>query len=227
MQSTHDPDIDSSIGSRKSFHHRSCHPHVPCSQARQSYGEFDPSGRITIHFLDRPDCQYAAKAVRSATGESTKLDWMRMVRLAKVLVAHTELEWLYQAQDVPEKYVVRRLRLARLGNAKEHKRSIRTAWTQSPRIQLLDSARRSLKRTGRAVSNGTCGVGRGWGGSEGGSAHGQHGEPWRAQPYWSRASTTPGREMALGSGTVEAGRFSLKKVDTYSNVNDLTTKTSR
>ena len=29
-----------------------------------------------------------------------------MMRLAKFLVAHSELEWLYQAQDVPEKYVV-------------------------------------------------------------------------------------------------------------------------
>ena len=33
--------------------------------------------------LDRPDCQYAAKSVRSATGEPAKLDWMRMLRLAK------------------------------------------------------------------------------------------------------------------------------------------------
>ena len=28
------------------------------------------------------------------------------MRLAKFLVAHSELEWLYQAQDVPEKFVV-------------------------------------------------------------------------------------------------------------------------
>ena len=56
--------------------------------------------------LDTPDCQYAAKAVRCATREPTKLDWMRMMRLAKFLVAHSELEWLYQAQDVLEKHVV-------------------------------------------------------------------------------------------------------------------------
>ena len=62
-------------------------------------------GLIGYIVLDRPDCQYAAKAVRSATGERTKLDWMRM-RLAKFLVSHSELEWIYQAQDVPEKYVV-------------------------------------------------------------------------------------------------------------------------
>ena len=55
---------------------------------------------------DRPECQYAAKTVRSATGEPTNFDWMRMMRLAKFLVSHSELEWIYQAQDMPEKYVV-------------------------------------------------------------------------------------------------------------------------
>ena len=52
------------------------------------------------------ECQYAAKTVRSATREPTSLDWMRMMRLAKFLVSHSELEWIYQAQDVPVKYVV-------------------------------------------------------------------------------------------------------------------------
>ena len=56
--------------------------------------------------LDRPDCQYAVKAARSATTEPTKLDWMRMMRLAKFLTADDELEWLYHARDVPEKYMV-------------------------------------------------------------------------------------------------------------------------
>ena len=55
--------------------------------------------------LDRPGCQYAGKAVRSATREPSKFDWMRMLRLAKFLVSHSEFEW-FQAQDVPEKYVV-------------------------------------------------------------------------------------------------------------------------
>ena len=41
--------------------------------------------------LERLDCQYAAKAVRSATREPAKLDWIRMLRLAKFLVAHSEL----------------------------------------------------------------------------------------------------------------------------------------
>ena len=55
---------------------------------------------------DRPDCQYAVKAARSATTEPTKLDWMRMMRLAKFLTAHDELKWLYHARDVLEKYMV-------------------------------------------------------------------------------------------------------------------------
>ena len=63
-------------------------------------------GLVGYIVLDRPECQYAAKTVRSATREPTKLDWMRMMRLAKFLVSHSELEWIYQAQDVPEKYVV-------------------------------------------------------------------------------------------------------------------------
>ena len=63
-------------------------------------------GLIGYIVLDRPECQYAAKTVRSATREATNLDWMRMMRLAKFLVSHSELEWIYQAQDVPEKYVV-------------------------------------------------------------------------------------------------------------------------
>ena len=63
-------------------------------------------GLIEYIVLDRLDCQYAAKPVWSATREHAKLDWMRPMRLAKFLVAHSELEWLHQAQDVPEKYVV-------------------------------------------------------------------------------------------------------------------------
>ena len=62
-------------------------------------------GLIRYIVLGRPDRQKTAKAVRSATREPTKLDWTRVLRLAKFL-SHDELEWLYQAQDVPEKYVV-------------------------------------------------------------------------------------------------------------------------
>ena len=56
--------------------------------------------------LDRPGCQYAVKAARSATTDPTKLDWMRMMRLAKFLMAHDVLDWLYHAWHVPEKYMV-------------------------------------------------------------------------------------------------------------------------
>ena len=64
------------------------------------------AGLIGYIVLDRPDCQSAAKAVKSATQEPTKLGWMRMLRLAMFVVAQSELEWLYQAQDVLEKYIV-------------------------------------------------------------------------------------------------------------------------
>ena len=40
-------------------------------------------GLIGYTVLHRFDCQYAAEAVRSATRVPTKLDWMRMMRLAK------------------------------------------------------------------------------------------------------------------------------------------------
>ena len=97
-------------------------------------------GLIGYIVLDRPDCQCSAKVVRSATRGPAKLDWMRMMRLAKFLVAHSELEWLHQAQDVPEKYVVYGdSDWAGSENAKEHNLRIRTAWTASHRIQLLDS----------------------------------------------------------------------------------------
>ena len=42
-------------------------------------------GLIGHNVLDRPDCQYAAETVRSATRETSKLEWVR------VLVAHSEL----------------------------------------------------------------------------------------------------------------------------------------
>ena len=154
-------------------------------------------GLIGYIVLDRPDCQYAAKAVRSATTEPTKLSWMRMMRLAKFLVAYNELGWLYPGAGCGGKVRgVRRFRLGELGNAKEHNRSIRTAWTASHRIQLLNSARcRSLKRRGRAVCHRTCGsrrvavstaAGRGWNVAEAGVL---------------TDSTAPGREMTLDSGS--------------------------
>ena len=68
---------------------------------------FSPAvGLIGYIFLDRLDSQFTAKGVRSATTQPTKLDWMRMMRLAKFLVAHDEIEWLNHAQDVPKKYAV-------------------------------------------------------------------------------------------------------------------------
>ena len=88
----------------------------------------------------RPGSQPAGKAVRSAAREPAKLDWMRKLPLAKFLVSHSELEWLCQAQDVPEKYVL-------YGDSdsagSESRRSTTGAFEQlgqyPHRIQLLNS----------------------------------------------------------------------------------------
>ena len=115
-----------------------------------------------VDWIHRPGQTWLPVTVRSATREPTKLDWMRMMRLAKFLVSHSELEWIYQAQDVPEKYVV-------FGDSdwagSESRRSTTGAFEQygtaSHRIQLLDTARRCpLERRGRAVCYRTCGSGR-------------------------------------------------------------------
>ena len=80
-----------------------------------------------------------------------------MMRLAKFLVSHSEFEWIYQAQDVPEKYVVLE---TQTGQARSHvgARQEHLNRTTSHRIQLLDTARHcSLERGGRAVCYRTCG----------------------------------------------------------------------
>ena len=56
--------------------------------------------------FDRPDFQFSAKAVMSSTREPRKLDWMRLLCLARFLASHNEVEWIMWAQDIPEKYVV-------------------------------------------------------------------------------------------------------------------------
>ena len=100
---------------------------------------------------------------------------------------------LYQAQDVPEKYVV-------YGDSH---------WADSYTRRSTTGAFEQVGQhpiEGRAACNGTCGsrrvavssaVGRGWTGAEAGGAHRQYSEPWHAQPYWIRESTTPGREVVL------------------------------
>ena len=110
---------------------------------------------VLLGLLDRPECQYAAKTVRSATREPTNLDSMRMMRLVKFLVSHSVLEWIYQGQDVPEKYVV-------FGDSDwaglESRRSTTGAFEQ---YGLHTIARHcSLERGGRAVRFRMCGSGR-------------------------------------------------------------------
>ena len=132
------------------------------------------------------------------------------MRLAKFLVAHSELEWINQAQDVPEKYVV-------YGDSdwagSETRRSTTGAFEQlgqhpvgfscsTQHVVALSSGEAELHATRRAAGVAvSSAVGRGWDGSEAGSAYGQHGEPWHPQPCWFRVSTAPGREMALDTGS--------------------------
>ena len=95
------------------------------------------------------------------------------------------------------------------------------------RIQLLNFARRrSLTGRGTAARYKTCGrrvaissaVGRGRNGSEAGSAHRQH-----AQPYWIRVVRHLDVKWLWTREAVQAVRFTLNMVGTYSNVTDLTT----
>ena len=165
-------------------------------------------GLIGYIVLDRPDCQYAAKAVRSATTEPTKLDRMRMMRLAKFLVGHNELEWLYHAQDVPEKYAV-------YGDSdwagSETRRSTTGAFEQlgqnpiefscsTQHVIALSSGEAELYATGRAAAGGLQSV----------QLLTEAGMELKlevltdstanlryAQPYWFRTSAAPGREMVL------------------------------
>ena len=178
---------------------------LDCFQAATFRSSVELIGHIV---LDRPHCQDAAKADRTAARESTKLDWMRRLRLAKFLVSHSELEWLYQAQDVPEKCVV-------CGDSDWAGSDSRRS-TTGARLNSLDSiplnsaaqlSTSSLSQVlrQRAACYGTCGsrvavnsaVGRGWSGAGAGSVHGQYGEHRYAQPYGIRASTAPGCEVAL------------------------------
>ena len=81
------------------------------------------------------------------------------MRLAMFLVAHSELKWLYPAQDVPEKYVMYGdSDLAGSGTRSSTTGAFEQIWTASHRIKLLDTTRRrSLKRRGKVVCNRTCG----------------------------------------------------------------------
>ena len=108
------------------------------------------------------------------------------MRLVKFLVAHSELEWLHQA-DVPEKYVV-------YGDSdwagSETRRSTTGAFEQLGQhpIEFSCSTQHVVALSSgeaKLLCNRTCGsrrvavrsaVGRGWNGSETGSDHGQHGE---------------------------------------------------
>ena len=133
-------------------------------------------GLIGYIVLDRPDCRYAAKAVRSATRQPMKLDWMRMMRLAKFLVAHSVLGWLHQARDMTEKCVVHE---DSDWAGSDIRRSTTGAFEQLGQHPVEFSC--SIQHVAAlSICNGTftsrmvevsSAVDRGWNGSEGGRAH--------------------------------------------------------
>ena len=195
--------------------HSSCDEHTNSGNEGDASHTFQAATFRLIGYivLDRPDGQYAAKAVRSATREPTKLDWMRMLRLAKFLVAHSELERLYQAQNVLEKYVV-------YGDSdwagSDTRRSTTGAFEQlgqhpidfSCSIQhvvALSSGEAELYATVRAATGGLQSVQRL---AEAGM--GLRERHLDVKWLWTQEA-------------VQAGRFSLKKVGTSSNVSGLTT----
>ena len=142
-----------------------------------------------------------------------------MPRLAKFL-SHDELEWLYQAQDVPEKYVVCGGDSDWAGS--DSRRSTKGVFEQfgqhfiefscsTQHIVALLSGKAEMYATVRAAAGGLQSVQLL---AEAGSAHGQYGENRHAQPCWIRASTTPGCEVALDSRSgaswavfIEEGRY--------------------
>ena len=127
-----------------------------CGNARNALEQLDTFqaatfrsavGLIGYIVLDRPKCQYAAKTVRSANGEPANLEWMRMMRLAKFLVSHSELQWIHQAQDVTGQA------RSHVGARQEHLNSMDCTPSNS-------AARHStslLSSGGRSVCYRTCG----------------------------------------------------------------------
>ena len=157
------------------------------------------------------------------------------MRLAKFLVAHRELEWLYQSQDVPEKYVV-------YGDSdwagSDTRRSTTAAFEQlgqhpiefscsTQHVVALSSGEAELYAAGPAAAGGLQSV----------QLLTEAGMDLKLEVV-SESTANLGMHNRVGSGrvrhldvkylwtqeAVQARRFSLKKVGTYSNVSDLTTK---
>ena len=192
-------------------------------------------GLIGYIVPDRLDCQHAAKAVRSATRDPTKLDWMRMMRLAKIQVARSELGWLYQAQDVPEKYVVygdsgwagSETRRTTTGACEQFGQHPFEFSCSTQHVVALSSGEAELHATGPAAAGGLQSV----------QLLAEAGMNLKLEVL-TDSTANLGMHNRIGSRrvrhldvkwlwtheAVQAGRFSLKKVGTQSNVSDLTTK---
>ena len=192
-------------------------------------------GLIGYIVLDRPECQYAVKTVRSATREPTNLGWMRMMRLAK-----------FQCHTVNSNgSIMRRTCLRSMwcletqtGQARSHVGARQQHVNSTDYIPSNSVARHStslLSRAGRQscmlqdvrrredCSQSSCWLRLEWSRS------------WKYSRTVPRTSEIHNR---IGSGrvrhldvkwlwtqeAVQSGRFSLKKVSTDRNVSDLTTK---
>ena len=112
-----------------------------------------------------------------------------MMRLAKFLVSHTEHEWLFHAQDVPEKCVV-------YGDSDWAGSETRRSTTGSNGLDSIPSnsaARLSMSSLSQVERQSCmqqdvrqqegCSEFSGW-----------------SRPEWIRVSAAPGRELALDSG---------------------------
>ena len=214
------------------------------SCARDALELLEPSQAVTYRsavgmvgyiVLDRPDCQFAAKEVMSKTQEPRKLDWMRLLRLGKFLFSHPELEWVFPAQDTPGRYVV-------FGDSdwggSESRRSTSGTFEQlgthpidyscsTQHVIALSSGEAELYATGRAAAGGLQSV----------QFLAEAGLQLKLE-ILTDSTANIGMHSRIGSGRVrhldvkwlwtqeamQAGRFTLKKVDTTENISDLTTK---
>ena len=192
-------------------------------------------GMIGYIVLDRPECQYSAKEVMSMVRGPRKLDWMRLVRMTKFLASHPELEWVFEAQDMPTKFVVYgdsdwaggESRRSTSGTAEVLGKHTLEFSCSTQHVIALSSGEAELYATGRAAAGGLQTV----------QLLHEAGLPLELEVL-TDSTANLGMHGRKGSGkvrhlevrwlwtqeAVQAKRFALKKVSTDTNISDLTTK---
>ena len=164
----------------------------------------------------------------SMTREPKKLDDLLLLRLAKFLVSHDEIEWLLLVQDVPERSVVygdsgwgglesRRITTGTFEQLGSHPIDCSCS---TQHVIALSSGEAELYATGRAAAGGLQSV-----------------QLLAEAEVLTDSTENIGMHNRIGSGrarhldvrwlwtreAVQTGRFTLKKVGTTENVSDLTT----